>query len=91
MFLQAGFAAAKVIGESLMGQLEQDELRAINFVAEHGPISVSDLQRLTGRTWPSAKKLLMELVENKLLDHKIRSSLDRDPQARFTLHKGTDR
>lgn len=77
--------AAKVVGESLMKQLNQDEIRAINFVAEHGVISVSDLQRLTGRTWPSAKKLLNGLVQKQLLDHQIRPELDRDPQARFTL------
>ena len=77
--------AAKLVGETVMKQLSQDELRAINFVAEHGAISVSDLQRLTGRTWPSAKKLLSGLVDKKLLDHKIRTTLDRDPQARFVL------
>jgi ATP-dependent DNA helicase RecG len=81
--------AAKLVGESVMKQLTQDELRAINFVAEHGAISVSDLQRLTGRTWPSAKKLLMGLVDQKLLDHQIRTGpdIERDPQARFTLRK----
>jgi transposase-like protein len=70
-------------------QLTQDELRAINFVAEHGAISVSDLQRLTGRTWPSAKKLLMGLVDQRLLDHQIRTGpdIERDPQARFILRK----
>jgi ATP-dependent DNA helicase RecG len=41
--------AAKLVGEAVMKQLSQDELRAINFVAEHGAISVSDLQRLTGQ------------------------------------------
>jgi ATP-dependent DNA helicase RecG len=81
--------AAKIVGESVMKQLSQDELRAINFVAEHGVISVSDLQRLTGRTWPSAKKLLLGLVESKLFDHQIRTGPDikRDPQARFALRK----
>ncbi len=81
--------AAKLVGETVMKQLNQDELRAINFVAEHSMISVSDLQRLTGRTWPSAKKLLVGLVGKKLLDHQIRTGpdIERDPQARFTLHK----
>jgi ATP-dependent DNA helicase RecG len=79
--------AAKIVGEVLVKQLTQDELRAINFAAEHGNIGVSDLQRLTGRTWPSAKKLLMGLVDKKLLTHQLRSSLERDPQARFHLNK----
>ena len=81
--------AAKIVGESVMKQLSQDEVRAINFVAEHRAIGVSDLQRLTGRTWPSAKKLLMELVKKGLLDHKIRTALERDPQARFVLREST--
>lgn len=80
--------AAKLIGEAVMKELSQDELRAINFAAEHGVIGVSDLQRLTGRTWPSAKKLLMGLVDKKLLYHKVRGQLDRDPQARFFLNRG---
>ena len=81
--------AAKIVGEAVMKHLNQDELRAINFVAEHGAISVSDLQRLTGRTWPSAKKLLLGLVDNKLFIHQIRTGPDikRDPQARFILRK----
>jgi len=85
--------AAKLVGEAVMKQLTQDELRATNFVAEHGAISVSDLQRWTGRTWPSAKKLLMGLAEQKLLDHQIRTGpdIERDPQARFTLRKANGR
>ena len=79
--------AAKIVGEAVMKQLSQDEVRAINFVAEHGNIGPSDLQRLTGRTWPSAKKLLMGLVDKGLLEHKIRTSLERDPQARFVLRQ----
>ncbi len=76
---------AAIVGEAVMRELSQHELRAINFVAEHGAISVSEVQRLTGRTWPSSKKLLMGLVEKRILDHKIRAALDRDPQARFVL------
>jgi ATP-dependent DNA helicase RecG len=78
-------SAAKVVGEALMKQLSLEEVRAINFVAEHKKIGASDVQRLTGRTWPAAKKLLMGLVEKGLLEHQIRTSLDRDPQARFIL------
>jgi len=31
--------------------------------------------------------LLMGLVDKKLLTHQLRSSLERDPQARFHLNK----
>ena len=77
--------SAALVGESVMRQLSQDEIRAINFAAEYGQIGVSDLQRLTGRSWPSAKKLLMGLVRKKILAHQVRNELDRDPKARFVL------
>ena len=77
--------SAALIGEAVMKQLSQDEIRAINFVAEYGQIGVSDLQRLTGRSWPSAKKLLTGLVRKKILAHQVRNELDRDPKARFYL------
>ena len=42
--------AIAVVGEAVFKTLTQDERRAINFVAEHETISVSDLQRVTQRT-----------------------------------------
>jgi ATP-dependent DNA helicase RecG len=77
--------SAALIGEAVMKDLSQDEIRAINFAAEYGHIGVSDLQRLTGRSWPSAKKLLNGLVAKKILFHRVRNELDRDPKARFFL------
>ena len=74
-----------LVGEAVMKELSQDEIRAINFSAEYGQIGVSDLQRLTGRSWPSAKKLLLGLVRKKILAHQVRDELDRDPKARFFL------
>ena len=77
-----------LIGAAIAKDLSQDERRAINFVAEHGAISVSQLQRLTGRSWPSAKKVLATLETRGILQQKKRSALDRDPQARFVLKIG---
>jgi ATP-dependent DNA helicase RecG len=77
-----------LIGAAIAKDLNQDERRALNFVAEHGSISVSQLQRLTGRSWPSAKKLLAALGHRGIVEQKKRSSLDRDPQARFFLKIG---
>lgn len=76
---------SSIVGEAVTMSLGEDEKRAINFAAEYGQISVSDLMRLTGRSWPSAKKLLMSLVAQRALDHHARKGLDRDPQARFTI------
>jgi ATP-dependent DNA helicase RecG len=82
--------ASAVIGETLAKTLSANEKRVINFVAEHETISVSQVQRLTGKTWPAAKKLLLELATRGILEHKIRSEMDRDPQARFVLKTKID-
>jgi ATP-dependent DNA helicase RecG len=79
---------SSIVGERILKSLTQHEQRAINFAAKYGAVSVSEVQRLTGRTWPSAKKLLMGLADKNILDHKVRAKLDRDPQARFVLRRG---
>ena len=81
---------ASVVGESLMKGLNEDEKRAINFSAEYGEVSVSDVQRLTKRSWPSSKRLLSQLVVKGILEHHIRKDLDRDPQARFVIRASPD-
>lgn len=77
--------AGRIIGEALFNSLNADERRAVNCAVEDGEVSVSQVQRLTYRTWPSAKKLLVGLVEKGILEHDLREHLDRDPQARFRL------
>jgi predicted HTH transcriptional regulator len=61
-----------IVGDGVMQDLSEDEKRVINFAAEYGQISVSDVQRLAQRSWPSSKKLLMKLVVKKVLEHKAR-------------------
>lgn len=78
-----------IVGEAVMRDLTEDEKRAINFAAEYGQISVSDVQRLTQKSWPSAKRLLTNLVVKKILEHHARSGLDRDPQARYMIRTRT--
>ena len=76
---------ASVVGESLLKGLNADEKRAINFAAEYGAVSVGDVQRLTQRSWRSAKRLLANLVVKRILEHRIGKDLDRDPQGRFVI------
>jgi ATP-dependent DNA helicase RecG len=78
--------AMAVVGEAIFKTLAQDERRAINFAAEHGAISVSDLQRLTQKTWPASKRLLEGLKKKGILKDKRRTSLKVDPQARYLLN-----
>ena len=77
--------ASAVIGEAIFKTLSQDERRVINFVVEYDNISVSQVQRLTARTWHSAKKLLVGLKEKHILEDRRTPGLDRDPGARFYL------
>jgi ATP-dependent DNA helicase RecG len=78
-----------IVGEAVMKDLTEHEKRAINFAAEYGQVSVSEVQRLTQRSWPSAKRLLTKLVVKKILEHHSRNDLDRDPQARFMIRSQT--
>jgi len=76
---------SSIVGEVLSRALNDAERRAINFLAENERINVSQVQRLTQKSWPAAKKLLEKLQELGLLEHHKRELLDRDPQAYYTL------
>lgn len=77
--------ASKIIGEAKSKGLSQDAHRAINFVAEHQRINVSQLQRLTGRSWPSARTLLKKLVRDQIFQHIHKPGPERDPNAYYVL------
>ena len=77
----------ELIGATVASNLDENQKRFLNFVADHGEISVSDAQRLGNLTWPAAKKTLMALVKLGILRHDVRGHLERDPQARFRLNR----
>ncbi len=79
------FDASTLVSKELIPELGQDEHRAINFAAEHGSVNVSQLQRLTGRSWKSAKRLLNRLAEKDVLDHVHDTQKERDPDAHYVL------
>lgn len=76
-----------VVGETVMQGLNDDEKRLINFVVEHGELSVSDAQRLMQKSWSASKKVLQRLVVKKILDYHSRSDAARDPKARFYISR----
>lgn len=80
-----------IVGAAVASSLQQEELRIINFLAENQEISVSDVMRLTSKSWPASKKLLVKLRERGIVFQKVREHLDRDPQARWYLNVGSDR
>jgi ATP-dependent DNA helicase RecG len=79
-----------LLGEKIAKTLSEIEIQAINFASEHGRINVSQLQRLTGKSWPSASNALKRLTERHLFEFHRREFLDRDPQAYYTLTKDSN-
>jgi len=77
--------ASALLGEAISKELTEDERIAVNWIAEHGRIKVSELQRLTSKTWPAASKLLQSMRERDILQFHHRADIDRDPQAYYTL------
>ena len=76
-----------IVGDVITKDLTEDEKRLINFAAEYGAISVTDAQRLTHRSWSSAKRMLQKLVIKKILEYRSRTDIIRDPQARFYIRR----
>lgn len=76
-----------LVGSLVAQTFNEKEKRVLNFVAEHRVISVSDAQRLTGMNWHSSKKLLMRLVETRILERLARKGVSHDTTARFVLRR----
>jgi len=74
-----------LIGAAIFQGLSGDERRALNFVAENGKINVSQVTRLTNRSWRGAKRMLIKLAQKGLLAQVKRPGIDRDPDAHFIL------
>ena len=77
-----------VVGDSILRELNEQERRAVNFIAEHGSINVSQLMRLTQKTWHFNRKILDGLVEKSILRRMKSDELDRDPKAKYVLKNG---
>jgi ATP-dependent DNA helicase RecG len=80
-----------IISAAILTDLSDIDRRAINFVAEHGQINVTQMSRLVGCRWHAAKKTLMRLVEMRILEHRSRpvAGKGRDSTAHFVLRNGT--
>lgn len=80
-----------IVSATILQELTEQDRRAINFVAEHGRITVSQMTRLTGLSWQTAKNRLLRLRTMRILDHHVRTltgTTGRDSTAHFTLRKG---
>lgn len=83
--------ASSIIGAVIARTLSENERRVINFLAENKQISVSQVQRLTGKSWPASSNLLKALKAKGILtDIRKSEKKDRDPSARYVLQTGNE-
>ena len=79
---------AKIVAEAIAAGFSKDEIRAVNWAAEHGGITISDANKLLGLHWQAAKSLLFDLTARKVFQY-IRfrpfEKNTRDPKAFFRL------
>jgi ATP-dependent DNA helicase RecG len=68
-------------------QLGSQELRIVNYVAEHGSINVTQAQKLFphNRRWHAVKKILNAMVEKGCLQHEHKADIVRDAHAVYKL------
>ena len=79
-----------ILGEAISRSLTPEESRAVNFVARHGQIDVSQLHGLvssTVKTWHTCRKILMGLAEKDILEYRHRTDIQKDPKGHFVLHE----
>ncbi len=79
---------SSIIGTAIAQTLSEYDRRIVNFLAENKKISVSQVQRLTGKSWPASSKLLKELKNRGILYDVRKSRKKRDPSARYLLRIG---
>ena len=78
----------KVVSEAIAAGLSKDEKNVLNWAAEHGRITISDANKLLDMTWHSARRLLINLAKNRILQYirfKEYTKNIRDSKAYFRL------
>jgi histone H3/H4 len=79
---------SKIVSEAIASDFSEIERRAVNWVAEHGRITISDANKMLGVTWPNAKRLLLGLAQKKAFQYirfKPYVKNERDSKAYFRL------
>lgn len=82
---------SNIVGHEIASHLSEHERMVVNRIADNGTINVSEVQRLTGREWSSAKKLLQKLVAKDILSWHHHKDIVRDAKAHYTLKKPSSR
>jgi len=79
---------SKVVAEAIATGFTEAEIRAVNWVAEHGSITISDANKLLDISWQGARRLLFDLTRRKVFQYiRFRQFVKnkRDPKAFFRL------
>jgi ATP-dependent DNA helicase RecG len=77
-----------IVTEAITAGLSEDEIRIINWAAEHRKVTISDTNRLLQLNWVQARGLLHELVQKRIFQYIRFRPLEkdvRDPEAYFRL------
>ena len=82
--------AKRIVGEVIFQTLSEHEMRMINYIAEHGSISVTDAVRITDKAWGTCKISLLGLVKRGILKHIHQANVLRDSKARFVLYSASN-
>jgi ATP-dependent DNA helicase RecG len=79
---------SKIVSEVIAAGFNEKEIRTVNWVAEHGKITISDTNKLLDISFQSANKLLLDLARRKVFQYirfkEYRKNV-RDPKAFFRL------
>ena len=79
---------SSIVSEAIAADLSEPEKRLLNWVAEHGSVTISDANKLLDITWHKARKLLIGLAEKRVLQYVRFRTFEkdvRDPKAFFRL------
>ena len=78
----------RVVGEAIAATLNENEKRVLNWMAEHGSITISDAHKLLDISWQHARRLLLSIAKKRLCQYIRFESYEkdkRDPRAFFRL------
>lgn len=77
--------ASHIVTDAIWKTLTEHERHIINFIAEYGSIGVSQVQRLTGKSWPASSKMLKNLKGKGIIVDNRKPNVERDPGCRWVF------
>lgn len=75
------------ISQSELAKLNSEERHLVRFMAQTGPINVTNASLLIGKSWPTTSKILTGLVEAGVIEVVTKSGRSRDSTKTYQLRK----